>query len=150
MKILVLVVLLFIGMIFFSFGNSHADSTKEEQQLREWCDEAAENYFKRIYGSGYYKSSEAISLYYSISHYNRKLNKCFVLLTGQFFPRTMEEMEKHGITTDKELWDINENTLYGWFIKFSKFKKPLNCRLLGKDCNSESQWDSFVKPYMEE
>jgi hypothetical protein len=150
MKILVLIALLFIGMIFFLFGNSYADSIKEEHKLQERCDEGAEKYFKRFYGSGYYKSSEGTSLYHYISHHNRKLNKCFVLLTGQLSPQNMEEMEKHGITTDKELWDINENQVYGWFLKFDKFKKPVNCGVSGKHCNSESEWDSLVKPYMEE
>jgi hypothetical protein len=137
-------------MIFFSFGNSYADSIKEEHKLQERCDEGAEKYFKSFYGSGYYKSYEGTSIYYCLSHYNRKLNKCFVLLMGQIIPHNMEEMEKDGVTTDKELWDINENKVYGWFIKFDKIKKPLNCGVLGKDCNSESEWDSLVKPYMEE
>lgn len=62
----------------------------------------------------------------------------------------MEELEKDGVTTDKELWDINDNKVYGWFLKFDKFKNPVNCGVSGKDCNSESEWDSLVKPYMEE
>lgn len=149
MKILVLV-LLFIGMILFLFGNSYGDSTKEEQQLQEWCGESAGNYFKRFYGTGYYKSSDSTNIYYYESHYNRKLKKCFVLLKGEFIPHNTEDKEMHGITTSKELWDSNETTLYGCFLKFNKFKKPLKCVVLGRDCNSENEWDSLVKPYMGE
>ena len=140
-----------IGLAIFTYGEVWgADSIKEEHKLQERCDESAEIYFKKFYGSGYYKSYEGTSLYHYVSHYNRKLSKCFVLLMGELIPNNMEEMEKHRVTTDKELWDIDENRVYGWFFKFDKFKKPVNCKVKGKDCNSESEWDSLVKPYMEE
>ncbi len=148
-ELLVLVVLLFIGIFFFSFGNSYADSANEDRTLQEWCDVSAETYFKRFYGSGYYKGHEGISLSHYISHYNRTSNMCFVLLMEQLVPNNVEEAEKYGNTTFKELREIKENRVYGSFLRFYKFKKPIKCEVLGKECNSESEWDSLVKPYME-
>jgi hypothetical protein len=108
MKILVLVVLPFIAMTSFSFGNNYADSTKEEHNLQRRCDEDAKQHFERYYGTGYYKSHGSTSLYHYTSHYNRKLNKCFVMLMGELIPYNVEEMGKHGVTTNNELWDIIE------------------------------------------
>ncbi len=140
-----------IGLAIFTYGEVWgADSIKEEHKLQERCGKDAENYFRRFYGTGYYKSYEGTSLFHYATHYNRKLNKCFVLLMGELIPRNTEEMEKNGVTTDKELWDINDHMLYGWFFKFYESKKPVRCGVLGKDCHSESEWDSLVKPYMEE
>ena len=140
-----------IGLAIFTHGEVWgADSIKEEDKLQKRCGKSAENYFKRFYGSGYYKSSEGTSLYYYTSHYNRELNACFVLLMGKLIPYNTEEMEKYGVTTDKELWDIDANRLNGWFLKINKFKKPVHCEVSGKDCRSESEWDSLVEPYMEE
>jgi hypothetical protein len=137
-------------MMFFSVGDSDTDSIKEERKSQAWCDVRAETYFKRFYGSGYYKGSEGISLSHYISYYNRRLNRCFVLLTDQLIPRNVEEMEKHGNTTGRELWDIDENRMYGCYLKFDKLKKPVKCEVLGKGCHSEGEWDSLVKKYMQE
>jgi hypothetical protein len=43
---------------------------------------------------------------------------------------------------------LNENKEYGSLIQFENNKKPNNCRILEKYCNSEKEWDLIVKPYM--
>src|SRR5512143_1559561 len=96
--------IIIIGLAIFTHGEVRgADSIKEEHKLEKRCDKDSGMYFKRFYGSGYYKSNENTSLYHYTCHYNRKLNKCFVLLTGELIPHNTEEMEKYGITIDKEL-----------------------------------------------
>ena len=76
------------------------------------------------------------------------MNKCFVLLIGMNVPKN--DKKDVGISTDKTLWDINENKQYGIFFKFSKRSEPTNCEVLDKFCYSESEWDSLVTPYMAE
>ena len=52
-----------IGLAIFTHGEVWgADSIKEEDKLQKRCGKSAENYFKRFYGSGYYKSSEGTSV----------------------------------------------------------------------------------------
>ena len=145
MKRILLTVLFFIGIIFFLFANSYAASTKEEYELQERCGKRAEEVFRKEYENR--NIGESWMSNYT-NHYNRKLNKCFILVTSNFFP-DKKFREEYGIQTDKTLWDINEYKYYGEFVKFSKSGVSY-CEVLGKRCSSENEWDSLVKPYMEE
>jgi hypothetical protein len=100
-----------IRMPFFLLANSYAASTKEEYELQERCGKRAEERFKKEYGS------ETTMSNYS-NHYNRKLNKCFILVT-QTIHNDKETREMLGISTIRTLVDINENKVYGGFFKFS-------------------------------
>lgn len=143
MKRILLIPLFFISIIFSLLSNSYAASIKEEYELQERCSKRAEELFRKEYGN------ETMSNYYT-NHYNRKLNKCFILVTETSIHEDKETREKLGVSsTYKTLLDINENKEYGGFFKFSK-GGLMQCEVLGKHCNSESEWDAFVKPYMEE
>ena len=146
-------VILLIGLLLFTINNLYGiepdgnralkSSTKEEYELQERCSKRAEELFRKEF------SNETVSNYYT-NHYNRKLNKCFILVTETSIHRDKETREKLGVSsTYKTLLDINENKLYGSFWKLSK-GVLMDCEVLGKHCNSENEWDSLVKPYMEE
>jgi hypothetical protein len=47
------------------------------------------------------------------------------------------------------LREINENKIYG-SIRSKKDGTIIICNVLEKSCKSEEEWDSFVKPYIEE
>jgi hypothetical protein len=55
-------------------------SQKEDYELREKCGKYCDEIFKREYGNGLTsdESSSMISSYQN--HYNKKLNKCFILV----------------------------------------------------------------------
>jgi hypothetical protein len=143
MKRILLIALFFIGIIFSLFANSCTAQIKEEYELQERCGKRAEEVFRKEYGH------ETISNYYT-NHYNRKLNKCFILVTETVKQWDKELIEKLGVSsTYKTLLDINEKKPYGIFRKLSK-GTLMNCEVLEKHCNSESEWDALVKPYMEE
>lgn len=145
-----LIVLFFSGITFSLFGNGYAASKNEEYELQERCGKGAVEFFKKYYGGQrYYEDSNDNSSY--TNHYNKKLNKCFILLKTDSIPRNETELQKNGITRDIGLWDINESKRYGQFFQFSNLdKEPTFCNVSGKHCNSETEWDALVKPYMEE
>ncbi|MBN1471183.1 MAG: hypothetical protein JW925_05335 [Syntrophaceae bacterium] len=70
------------------------------------------------------------------NHYNASLDKCFILVN-------------YSKKQLKILREINENKIYGSF-RSKKDGSTILCNVLEKICKSESEWDSLVKPYMEE
>jgi hypothetical protein len=135
----------FICTIFFVFGNSYAGSNIEDYELQERCGKRAEERFQQAYGNGIsnVKGGTVKSDY--TNHYNRKLNKCFIFVRGAFSGK-----KKQDNWVSKELVDINENRNYGTFLKSTEDDRVKVCTASGKPCNSEDEWDSLVKPYMEE
>lgn len=149
MKRILLRVLFFIGISFSLFANTYAASIEEQYELQERCSKRAEELFKKECGNYIVSNEAGTTMSNYTNHYNRKLNKCFILVTQTSIPKDKEAMEKWGVSTYKTLWDINENKLYGSFFKFSK-DGLTDCEVLGKHCSSEYEWDALVKPYMEE
>ena len=104
-------------------------------KLQEKCSKETEIYFNKEYGKdGYFSYT---------NHYNKKLNKCFMLLSHI------------GVTekiTSETLNDHFENKEYGDFHESFKNGSPevIYCKFLDKHCTSRNEWDSLVKPYMEE
>lgn len=96
---------------------------KEQYQLQEQCGKKGEDFYKKKFNdSGFYQN-----------HYNKKLNKCFILV---------DDSEKYR----KNLFEVNELKIYGSF----SMEKGIVCNVLEKKCKSEQEWDLLVKPYMEE
>ena len=126
-------------------------SLKETYESQERCGKRAEEIFKKKYGNSTQISKEGLSTnsYDYACHYNRKLNKCFMLINkvtcfygkkkGSFFSFMQDY---------KELKDINENVTYGTFLHDSD--EPPACQVLGKPYKTQQEWDALVKPYMEE
>lgn len=70
------------------------------------------------------------------SHYNTRLDKCFILLNYTKKPL-------------KVLREIKENKTYG-AVRSPKSGKAITCNVLEKTCTSVAEWDALVKPYMED
>jgi hypothetical protein len=107
---------------------------KEVYELQERCGKQTSEFFKKEYGDGIFRDG-TISGYQN--HYNKKLNKCFIIITS-----TSPSMKL------KNLFDFNENKELGTFVENKSL--PMDCRVFEKSCKSEEEWDSLVKPYMEE
>ena len=115
--------------------------------LQEQCVNRSKEYFKKEYGNGMINGENGerlISKY--TNHYNKKLNKCYILINSTEFINVKGEIKSIRIKT---FYDLNENREYGSLIQFENNNKPNNCRILEKYCNSEKEWDLLVKPYME-
>ena len=128
--------------------SSFAQSKKEEYELQERCGKRAEEQFRRDWGSnGVINTKEGQVVGSYRNHYNRKLNKCFVLLTSESLPYKEKTPR---VSRQITLYDINESKDYGLFIMVSGDARPLSCQVAGTRCQSESEWDALVAPYMEE
>jgi len=141
---------LFLFIIFFIARNGFVGSKKEDYELQERCGQQATRYFEEQYGNDSYGNEKGIVMYNYAYHYSKKLNKCFILRTVIYIPKDKETLEILGGSLDKELRDVNDNNVYAMVSKFDKVNKPEKCIVKGEKCNSIIEWDTLVKPYMEE
>ena len=123
-------ILLFNLVILLIVGGC-SDNRKIDYQLQEQCGKQCEEYFKKNYldkVGGHYKN-----------HYNKQLNKCFILV---FY-------DDGGPT--EMLFDVNENKPVGYYTLYRVGKE--SCSMpspSGNECKSRGDWDLMIKPYMEE
>ena len=128
------------------FPCSASAGPREDYELQERCGKRAEESFRREWGSGGVTNTpdgQAIASYRN--HYNGSLNKCFVLLTYQSIPFKDKKARPSKQIT---LYDINESKDYGFFFKFNDNGSPTDCRVAGKSCRSEAEWETLIAPYM--
>ncbi len=151
--------ILLIGLLFFmvsayfplsglATGQDTKNTVKEDYGLQERCGRQADELFKREYkNSGVINTQYGKAVVAYRNHYNKKLNKCFLLITNRDMPR-----KDTGLNTSigKLLYDVNEHNEYGSYFKVDSDSMPLACKASGKDCHSKQEWDSLIKPYMEE
>ena len=149
-------VIILAGLLFFmaapvlaaDLDTKKLTSSKEEYELQERCGKHCEEVFNKKFPSESYgdeNGGQWISNYES--HYNRKLNKCFILVTSTRYA-------KDDTYLDKVLVEVNSNKEYG--VCSGKKERGqlvppvIFCNVLENRCQSESEWDAIVKPYMEE
>ncbi len=102
-------------------------------QLQKKCSNETERFFRKEYGK------KELSGY--VNHYNRKMNKCFILISSP---------EVASKTIYETLYDHFENKEYGSFYSSIDGRQNVICNMLGTHCKSYDEWQSLVKPYMEE
>ena len=140
------IIIILICSFFLLPQNTYSSSKEEDYKLQERCGKYCDEMFRKVYGNGLTsdENSSIISGYQN--HYNKKLNKCFILITSKDYPKD----KKTDVLLMKNIYDFNENKEYGSFSKFRKDVTPSDCNISEKTCNSEQEWDLLVKPYMEE
>lgn len=141
----ILIVALYLFIPSYLYGQNPKPSAKEIYELNEKCGKHAATLFKKEYGNGFQTSKDGTMFTSYTNHYNVKLNKCFVLMTTTSHPNKKED-----VLYMKELWDINENKQYGSMARFQKESTPIGCSVENRICKSEGEWDSLIKPYIEE
>lgn len=119
--------LLFIVLLLLvSCEKSSSDNRELDYKLQKQCGEDSQRFFKKTYNSsfeGFYEN-----------HYNKKLNKCFIVVNNNKIYW-------------KSFYDVNESKLHGLFSP-----DGVSCFVFEKKCETKTreEWDSLVKPYMEE
>lgn len=113
MKVFILLPFLFLAV----FTITYAASSKEEYELQERCGKRTEELFKRDFGNGINNTDDGYSLDSYSNHYNKKLNKCFILLTSIGHSKKYESD-----STSYALYDVNENKEYGSYITLKSAK----------------------------
>jgi len=122
--------------------NIYSSSTEEDYELQEKCGRQCEEIYNTTYNGGKIQTSNGGSIYYNYeNHYNKKLNKCFMLINEQRIRGTITVIVI-------KLMDVNENKLYGTWVVGQGVM--ISCHVLGKRCKKYDEWVLRVKPYMEE
>jgi hypothetical protein len=129
---------------FFSFTNEQDFESQEICELKERCKKLSKEFYNKNF------NSKMLSIYQN--YYNKKLNKCFVIISNKK-------------NTEKYLFEVgvNEMIIHGTFIQVdndvdfclvsnkgykSKTEEDAHVKSYMK-CKSKAEWDKLVKPYME-
>ncbi|MBI3793284.1 MAG: hypothetical protein HY280_00975 [Nitrospinae bacterium] len=116
-----------------------AINVKDDYDLAERCGKQASSAFKSLFG----EKQESATF---TNHYNKKLNKCFVMVVNKI---TVGRKTKKELSRAVSIFDINENKEYGYYLKNAKDEAP-KCSFLEKPCESEKDWDALTAPFMGE
>jgi hypothetical protein len=119
---------------------AQAKNLRKELELSQKCEKKCEEHFRKEYGNGILNNGKRTVTYES--HYNKKLNKCFIILTTNFMIEKYNKRYK-----EKFLFDVNYLRDYGFYHNSGTITF---CDVEKNKCGSEEEWVSLVKPYMEE
>lgn len=148
-RTLLIVSFILASLAPFCVSYAAAPTAIEEYELQEHCGKRAAELFNKKYGSSgviYTKNGQGMAEY--TNHYNKKLKKCFVLLTYRNIPYKDKSQQS---SIMHQLYDINENKRYGDYFKSDGMSVPTSCTVDGQVmCRSEQEWNALVQPYMEE
>jgi hypothetical protein len=143
---------LFAGCLATGFFTSagHAEPNKVEYELAEKCGRSVATWFKSEYKEEGVpintRDGQMIAAFRS--HYNRKLNKCFLLLTINTFKSKKSEGDLNS-STQHMLVDFLDNNEIGTFFQFFGIT-PTSCNVNETHCRSEAEWQFLAKPFMED
>ena len=146
-KLILSILIIFFTTSFLSiFGCNNQNIIKEQSslsELQEQCGKRSKEFFSKEYSNGTVNTKDGTTTVNYTNYYNKKQNKCFLLLKSTHIFNDKKKGNKYS----ENLLDIDENQEYGYFIEYVK---NIVCFVLDKECKSEQEWDSLVKPYMEE
>ena len=117
-------------------------SAKQEMEMRVQCQDIAKKYFNGDYNRKLLAWSPDLDKFKS--HYNKKLNKCFIQINASNNPNFPYEIF---------LYDILDNIEYGQYteVKGKDDNPKLKICVVSKnECNNMDEFENLVKPYMEE
>ena len=122
-------------LLFFAIGLSlvavSSVSAQSTLALQEKCAEGAKRWLEDHDSKGIYGHS---------SHYNRRLDKCFIRVNYLFLP---EESTAVGLE------DAFEWRSIGSFFQ-TKDGTLISCSVGSNKCSSRTEFEALIKPYMEE
>jgi hypothetical protein len=91
-------------------------------------------------------------------HYNKQLNKCFILVEWHYHSK-LAGPGGSSWTNDMELRDVYENFEYGEFGENhytylnqspSNNDEVIRCEVFGAKCKSGEEFNNLVRPYVNE
>ena len=131
-KLFLSILIVFLTTSFISIVG--CNNKKDDYELQDICRKSSQEYFNN-------QLSHGETNWEYENHYNKKLNKCIMLATGIYKNGDMK----------KQVISVNENKEYGFYVSIgNKGNGHESGEFLGKLCKSEEEWNSLVKPYMEE
>ncbi len=137
----VLLALCLVGC--FVYYHISLEASRNNFVMQEKCAKAAKEFFREE-GFG----NKSLANYRS--HYNKKLNRGFVVISS------MDHLGDGIFNVSEDLYDVFERKLYAEYAwqsqKDKKFweVKPYLCRMLDESGETKEDFDNFVKQYMED
>jgi len=126
--------------------SSNAQSTLA---LQEKCAEAGERFFLErinLYGGSRGSFSDEKGHGYNdfTTHYSKKFDKCFIRIEYSYFPKNKDEKSIKTL----EVYDaLGGKRFAGWSLCMFC---PIDCKVGDKTCNSLSEFETLIKPYMKD
>lgn len=118
-----------------------------EYDLQSKCSKDARGWFSENWN----RDKDSILLDYT-NHYNKGLNKCFIVVEYHYRFMTADSWMNH-----MSLWDVSENSKYGEFseshvvLQKPDFKiedKVVECEVAGKKCTDLQGFNQIARAYM--
>jgi hypothetical protein len=151
-------------VLFFTVAMVSPVNAQSTLALQEKCAEGAKKFFlERInfYGGswGSFNNEKGWGWNDFTSHYNKKLDKCFILIKNIYSPK--DKKEDDPIFYSIELFDVYGGKQYGcfWREQYKNFNWPVTrCEVGNKKCQSkstslgliENEFENLIRPYIEE
>lgn len=139
-------ILLTIFLVICFVGVANAQSTLA---LQEKCAEGAKKFFFeriKLYGGswGSFSDEKGHGYNHFTTHYNKKFDKCFIRIEYSYFPKDKDQksiktIEIYNAFEGKHLADCSLPMLL-----------TTDCKVGDKKCNSLDEFETLIKPYMEE
>lgn len=132
-------------MIFLLFPIhifAEAISAKDLYELQEKCSKTCGDWFENEWGNGIVNTDDGFMTSSYESHYNKKMNKCFMLQRTTHF----SNKSNSNVMESADLWDIQSNKDYGSFILLNN--SIMMCKVNDVNCKSRNEWESLTKPYI--
>jgi hypothetical protein len=118
-------------------GSAQAQSLKEKYELSERCGKQAAETFAKDWN----QAPPSPKANYE-SHYNLRLNKCLYIEITNTYERGKSPIRA------LRLYDLHENRELAGYIKWDPL--PVHCYVEQKLCESEKEWRTLIKPFMED
>lgn len=122
-------------------------TSKEDLEMQEKCAKAAKEFFNSM------GTDDGVASGYEC-HYNKRVNKCFILIKSEFMANFKDTPNMHTET----LYDVLANKQYGILCyKYTQDNKPISTNWNLTDINGHYQggqdqfeWERAIRPFMEE
>ncbi len=145
-KLSVVIIIAAVGSLV-AYNYIRTLTKKEDLELQAMCAKKAELFFEK---NGYLQQGSQGDFYQYTCHYNKKLNKCFISIRGALLGGQ--------VGNAFYLYDVYENKMYADYYNTVESKSgvkledtpPQNCSLLDRPSHLKEEYDTFIKPYMEE
>ena len=143
-------------VLFFTVVMVSSVSAQSTLALQEMCAEGAKKFFLehiQFYGGkqGSFSNEKEMGSNSFTSHYNKRLDKCFIRIQFIYFQK--DRKDDSPIYYGIELFDVFGGKQYGcfWREQYKNYNWPVTrCEVGNKRCNTEEEFETLIKPNMEE
>ena len=130
---------------------AQAQTETERNNLQEQCGKLAAAVFAKEWGTGVSNTDKGQTIADYRHHYNLGLNKCFYLEVTTTYPPSRDDRPYRrpaGPLSSSRLFDLKENREIGTYHQLED--EIVACDVQDKECHSLLEYQSLIKPFMED